>query len=270
LVDAVAAFVEDPNQTELINNGRGPGNPEPRAPTSDELDQLIEMGAGTQGIFTVIEPTDLDVYRSFLPAPLEMPEKPLVGATLLDMNREASDLTRYQEGRVTVLAKCPDGVESWLILSAPVPSLYYCREGVVWGWPKYVADEISFTPESTEVRYAGSVRYSLDFEAGPVEDEAALRALGRVEGSNTITWHWLQGGSCLLRGGGRGGGEPARELAWQAGMVKVYVRPEDPWSKLIPEGSTTPGFYGKWAGGGGGDSVRTKVCTVLGGEIIYP
>jgi hypothetical protein len=268
LMDAVARFVEDPNQKELINLGRGPGNPDTPPATPEQLEKLIEMGAGTQGIFTAHEPADLDVYRSFLPAPLEMPEKPMVGTTLLDMNREASDLTRFQEGRITVKALCPDGIESWLLLSAPVPTLYHTREGVVWGWPKYVADQIDFTPRRAEARYAGSVRYSLDFTPGPVEDEAALRALGRVEGGSSISWHWIQGGAVLTRGTGRGGGA-SRELAWEAGTVKVHIRPEDPWSKLIPEDATAPGFYSRWIGGGG-DAVRQKICTVRGGEIIYP
>ena len=273
LMEAVINFVEDPTQKELINLGRGPGNAQRRALTEEELDQLVAAGAGTQGIFTVTEPADLDLYRSFVTAPLEMPEQPLVGTTLLDMNGQASTLTRFQEGRITIRAKCPDGVEAWLLISTPVPALYYCREGGVLGWPKYVADEMSVGPERAEVRYDGSVRYSLDFTPGPVDDEAALRALGRIEGTGgSLSWHWLMtgGGSVLTRSGGGGGGQPARELAWQTGMVKVYMRPEDRWSGLIPEGCTTPGFYSKWIGGGGGDSVRTKICTVMGGEIIYP
>ena len=270
LCDAVAAFAEDPTAKELVNEGRGPGNPERKAPTPEEFDQLIAVGAGTQGLFTVIEPVDLDLYRSFLPAPLEMPERPLVGCTLLDMNREASTLTRSQEGRITVKGLCPDGIESWLLLSVPVSYLYHTGEGVVWGWPKYVSDEMTFTREKAEVRYDSSVRYSLDFTPGPVDDEAALRGIGKVEGGNSLSWHWLAGGSSLMRGMGGRGGEPSTELAWETGMVKVYMRPEDRWSGLIPEGSTTPGFYSRWCGGGGGDGLRQKVCTVLGGEVIFP
>ncbi|MDE0056365.1 MAG: hypothetical protein OXP28_04450 [Gammaproteobacteria bacterium] len=269
LMDAVARFAEDPYAREMVNLGRGPGNPDIPPANAEQLEKLIEMGAGTQGIFAAHEPADMDVYRSFLPPPLQVPEVPMVGTTLLDMNREASDLTRFQEGRITVKALCPDGIESWLLLSAPVPTLYHTREGVVWGWPKYVADQITFTPRRAEARYEGSVRYSLDFAPGPVDDEGALRALGRVEGGSSISWHWIQGGSVLLRGTGRGGGAPSRELAWEPGMVTVYIRPEDPWSKLIPENATVPGFYSRWIGGGG-DAVRQKVCTVRGGEIIYP
>lgn len=269
LTDAVQRFAEDPNQTVLVNLGKGPGKSEPRAPTDEELDELIAAGSMTQAIATVIEPVDLDLYRSFIPAPLEMPEKPMVGCSLLDMNREASKLSRYQEGRVRIKVRQPDGLDGWILLSAPVTGLYYCREGVLWGWPKYLVDECSFSPERTECRYEGSVRYSLDFTPGPVEDEAALKASGFecLGGGSTLTWHILPGGATLLRSEGGGNAVPPRELDWQAGMVEVYIRPEDPFSKLIPEGSKTPGIYAKRAGGGGGDGIRRKVCTVLGGEI---
>ena len=255
-MDRVAAFVNDPTQDELINMGAGPGKPVIRAPTAEQIEARVKAGTVTSGIFTVVEPADLDLYRSFLPEPLKMPEKPLVGVTLLDMNH--TPLTRFQEGRITVKALCPDGIESWLVVSIPVPSLLMCYMGVVWGWPKYVADEMTLTPSRAEVIYEGEVRLSLDFAEGPVEDEAALRALGRVEAGNTVSFHWRQGGACLVRQAGRGGDGP-RMLEWRAGTVKVYMRPEDPWSGLIPENSETPGTYQKFVNVGGGDSVWQKV-----------
>ncbi len=42
-------------------------------------------------------------------------------------------------------------------------------------------------------------------------------------------------------------------------MVKVFMRPEDPWSGLVPENSETPGTYQKYVDVGGGDSVWQKV-----------
>ena len=191
-MDAIQAFVEDPEQTYLINQGRGPGNAILSAPSEDELQALIAKGAGTQGIHTVIEPADLDLYRSFIPAPLEMPEHPIVGASLLDMGQRGRKLGRFQEGRFTVKVLCPDGLESWLCISTPVPFLHHTREGVIWGWPKYVADQISFTrgenSARAEVLYQGEERYSLEFTAGPVEDEERLKSFGKVEGGNTVTW----------------------------------------------------------------------------------
>ena len=42
-------------------------------------------------------------------------------------------------------------------------------------------------------------------------------------------------------------------------MVKVYVRPQDPWAGLIPAGSSTPGVYQRVVPVGGGDFVWQKV-----------
>ena len=46
---------------------------------------------------------------------------------------------------------------------------------------------------------------------------------------------------------------------WQAGVVKVYVRPEDPWSGLIAPDSVTPGVYQRTINTGDGDIVSEKV-----------
>ncbi len=270
-MDAIQAFVEDHSQTYFINGGKGPGNP--RNVMSDEqLDELIALGAGTQGVHTVIEPADLDLYRSFIPAPLAMPEQPIVGASLLDMNQFGRKAARFQEGRFTIKVLCPDGLESWMCISTPVPFLHHTREGVIWGWPKYVADQISFTHSGNSVRaevlYQGEERYSLHFTEGPVEDETRLKSFGKVEGGNTVTWHWIQGGAvCVRQGRGPGidvGNKPARIVDWRAGQVKVHVRQSDPWAGLIPEDSVTDGWYQKWIGGGGGDSYWVKLGIVGG------
>ena len=270
-LDRVEQFANDPNETWLVNMGRGPGHSLVPSPTPGQLEAKIANGEGTRGIFTVIEPSDLDVYRSLLPAPLKMPEHPVVGATLLDMNTHGR-VNRFLEGRLSIKALCPDGLESWLVISTPVPYNLQCREGVIWGWPKYVADNISLTREKNsaraEVIYQGEERYSLEFTAGPVKDEKALKALGRVEGGNTVSWHWIQGGAVLMRQGRGPGfdrGPGPRILDWQAGQVKVHIRQSDKWAGLIPEDSVSDGYYQRFIGGNGqGDSVWTKLATVGG------
>ncbi len=163
-MDAIQAFIEDFDQTYFINGGKGPGAGR-AVPSKENLDALIAVGAGTQGVHTVIEPADLDLYRSFIPAPLAMPEHPIVGASLLDMNQFGRKAARFQEGRFTIKVLCPDGLESWMCISTPVPFLHHTREGVIWGWPKYVADQISITrgknTARAEVLYQGEERYSL-------------------------------------------------------------------------------------------------------------
>ena len=102
-----------------------------------------------------------------------MPDTPEVAISMLDINMRGDELSRYQEGRIAVKAKCPDGIESWLMVSVPVPTLLMCWMGIVWGWPKYVADIMTVTTPRAEVIYEGAVRLSMEFTPGPVENEAA-------------------------------------------------------------------------------------------------
>ena len=263
-MDRIAAFVADPTQDELINMGAGPGTGLRLSP--EQIEEQIKAGAGVSGIFTVVEPADLELYRSYMYPPLSMPEKPEVIVTLVDLYT-GNAVTRYQEGRLAVKAMCPDGRESWLVISVPVPTLLMCYMGVVWGWPKYVADVMTVTPTKAEVIYEGEVRWSMDFSPDPV-DEATLKELKerrRFEFPNTIAFHVDKGGACLLRHTGRGYEDPEvvessfHVAEWQAGMVKVYMRPQDPWAGLIPANSVTPGVYQRFMSAGGADSVWQKV-----------
>jgi len=254
-MDATRRFVEDRTCDELVNNGRGPGVWKAISP--ERIEEMVKAGIGTSGIYTVVEPADLDLYRSYLQPPLIMPEKPLVSCMLVDFNR-GNPVTRYQEGWILINAMCPDGKEGRLVVSMPVPNLLMCVSGVAWGLPKYVADEMTVSPTKTEVIYEGKVRYSLNMTPGPVEDEDAVRAKISSAIFPFLTFHPTTYGNCLLRIGGRGGGG-SKAVDVQTGMVKAYIRPEDPWSCLIPTNSVTPGLYQRVIATSGGDSVLEKV-----------
>jgi hypothetical protein len=254
-MDLVGAFIADTTQDELINWGAGPGA-SPKLPP-EKLEEQIKAGMGASGISAIIEPTDLDLYRSFVYPPLLMPEKPEVGVSLWDFNR-LNPVTRFQEGRITVKVLCPDGEENWLVISVPVPNLLMCYMGVVWGWPKYVADEMTVTPTSAEVIYEGEVRLSLEMTPGGVDDEAALRERGTFEFGKECSFHVDRGGACPIRITRRDYKGPAVP-EWEAGMVKVYMRPEDPWSGLIPANCVVPGVYQRHLDAGGSDYLWQKI-----------
>ena len=257
VVDRIREFIEDPTRDELLNMGAGPSGG--RTIAEEMVDKMVAAGIGTSGIFTVVEPADLELYRSFLYPPLSMPEKPEVAVILVDYNHTGNPITRYQEGFVSVKGKCPDGDETWLVISMPVPNVLMCYMGVAWGLPKYVADEMTVTPTKAEVKYEGEVRLSLELTPGPVdESDEVLSARIAIAMGNAATFHPAKGGACLVRWFGRGRGG-VRVPEWQTGMVKVYVRPEDPWAGLIPADSVTPGFYRRVVPTGGGDMVWQKI-----------
>jgi len=256
VMDQTQAFIEDPNIDEMINWGRGSGVV-PKLPP-ERIEELAKAGIGTSGIFTVVEPADLDLYRSYMHEPLSMPDKPEVGVIMVDYNHTGNPLTRYQEGFVMPKAKRPDGKEAWLVVSMPVPNLLMCWMGVAWGLPKYVCDEMTVTPTKAEAIYEGEVRLSLELTPDSSVDEAALKERGTFGQGNCLTFHPVEGGTCLINWFGRGG-EPIKPVEWQAGMVKVYIRPQDRWAGLIPANSVTPGVFQRNIGGGGGDFVWQKV-----------
>lgn len=256
-VDLSRQFIDDPDADELLNFGAGPNTAQPLPP--EKVDELVKAGIGTSGIFTVVEPADLELYRSYMYEPLSMPEKPEVAVLLVDYNHTGNPVTRYQEGFVSVKAMCPDGKESWLVVSMPVSNLLTCYIGVAWGLPKYVADEMSLTPTRAEVKYEGELRLSLELTPGPVDEtDDALRGRIAIAMGNALTFHPSRGGTCLIRWFGRGRGG-ARVAEWQTGTVRVYARPEDPWAGLIPANAATSGFFQRITATGGGDLVFQKV-----------
>ena len=250
-------WIEDPTRDEIISMGIDRG-PSPKL-SPEKIEEMTKAGAGSYGHTTVIEPADLDLYRSYMYPPLSMPEKPEVMVSYWDMNNA---VIPFLEGRVMVKALCPDGIESWLVISVPVPTFSFALNGNVWGWPKYVADEMTVTPERSEVIYEGDVRLSMDFTPGNV-DEATVQQLKErgTERGNTISFHVDGGGGCLIRQG-RGDNSDRQGthfVEWQAGMVKTYMRPEDRCSGLIPANCVTPGVYQKSFATGGGEGVMCKV-----------
>ena len=256
-VERIQEFIDDPTRDELLNMGAGPGSG--RTVPDDTVDSMVAAGIGTSGIFTVVEPADLDLYRSYMYSPLSMPDKPEVAAILVDYNHTGNPITRYQEGFISVKAKRPDGKEAWLVVSMPVPNLLMCYMGVAWGLPKYVCDEMTVTPTRAEAIYEGEVRFSLEMALASLdEDDDALQKRIAIAMGNALTFHPTKGGTCLINWYGRGRGG-ARLAEWQTGMVKVYVRPQDRWAGLIPANSETPGFYRRVVATGGGDMIWEKV-----------
>ena len=240
----------DSDEDVLIGMGIG-GKPSPRL-SDEECQELAKAGAGSWGHCTVIDPADLDLYESYMYAPLRMPEKPEVMVSYWDINRGPAP---FMEGRVMVKALCPDGIESWLVISVPVPNFHTCLNGNCWGWPKYVCDEMTVEKEHSEVIYEGKVRLSMDFTPGGV-DEATIERLKAqgTEGGNTISFAIDGGGGCLMRQG-RGPvdvGQNTYYAEWEAGMIKTFMRPEDKCSRLLPENCVTPGFWQWTIGRGGG------------------
>ena len=259
LLENVRKWVADPTRDVIYNMDLDMGPPS--GPLSqDELEQMDKAGRGSFGHTTVFEPHDLELYESYMYPPLRMPEKPEVMVSYWDMNQ---GIVNFIEGRMMVKTLCPDGLESWLVILIPVPNFHTALEGNCWGWPKYVADEMSVEKDHSEVIYEGKPSWTMDFTPGGGDDAAIaqLKANG-TEGGNTVSFHINGGSMTMLRQGE--GPEKAREnyeqhtyfAEWEPGMIKTWIRPEDPASGLVPPDCVSPGVwqrsFGKGTGSGGG------------------
>lgn len=259
IVGRLARFVRDPAETELVNWGAGASTA-----ALDEAAVAAAAGAGLgiSGIFTTAPPRDVDLYRSLLPAGLVLPDEPEVGLAAVDFNL-GNPVARYQEGWITLRARCTDGREACLVTSMPVTSLTACYSGVAFGFPKYLVDEMTVSDRRVEARYEGEVRFALDFEPSPAVDEAALRARGIYSVESALTVHPSPGGAQLLHWYQRERcgtpGFAGAVVDWEPGLVRPYLRPEDPWAGLVEAGSELPGVRQRVLETGASDLICEKV-----------
>jgi len=254
----VADWIDSDEMVSSMGRAKGA---DPVILTQEELEAKAAAGDGTYGHTAVFEPADVELYKTFMYPPLRMPEKPEVMVSYWDMND--GTVTRFMEGRIMVKALCPDGIESWLVISVPVPNFHTCLEGNRWGWPKYVCDEMTVERDHSECIYEGKPSLTMDFTPHDF-DEATIKQLEErgTEGGNTISFHMSihsAGLPTLMR---QGSGHKSKDedgtyyAEWEAGMVKIWGRPEDKWSRLVPENCEVPGAWmrrirtGANAGGG--------------------
>jgi hypothetical protein len=208
------------------------------------------------GIFTAVEPADLDLYRRLLPQQFEMPARPAVALFLTNYVKVVPfPMSPYLEAAVALRCKFK-GEEGWHVLTMPVTRKVPMWGGHYYGFPKYIADEITLKQTGNgwtgSVQSRGEVRIALEFTPGGVRE---LKPYERefMEGK---TPHF---------------GEPIFQLVpynqgptvkrvlmkevipaeWKAepGMVKITISPRDPWSGLIPRDTLAPGLFQVFKGG---------------------
>jgi hypothetical protein len=209
-----------------------------------------------QGIFAALEPENLELYSSLLPAPMQMPEMAAVSLFVVDyLSVGPWPLTRYLEGSVALRCKY-DGVEGWHVKTMPVDKIVSCRAGRMLGYPKYVADEITLRENGDgwfgEVRHQGramiSIQYRQGFEREPIPWEEEMVEAGSLHMEEPIY---------LLVPPDKG---PRFQMVtlkrmipdqWETevGMARVSIDESEPWAGLITQGADTPAFFQRFTGG---------------------
>ena len=264
-VERYREFAEDPTRDEMVNLGFGPGQGFKYFPT--DIEGMKQTDTGISGIYTMVEPTDLELYRSYLQKPLAMPDNPKVSLVVLDFNckcgvSNGNPFERYQEGQITIKAKCPNGEEAWVVVSMPVSHLIRCYIGMAQGLPKYVADETTVGRNRAEVKYEGEVRFSLDLTSSPVEDVPSLAQKVLRQGGMVMFMPTKQGICPVIITTSPAAGTSGSSrilLDQEVGLVRAYISPKDPWAGLIPNESVTPGLFQRAVVSGQVDQVHRKI-----------
>ena len=119
-------------------------------------------------IFTLVEPTDLKLYRSLLPSQFSMPERPMLMIMV-------ANYRTYYEASIMMRCTTPDGVEAQYVVTMPLTEQRPLDIGLEWGLPKYLAN-ITLTKSEGIVTKNGKVRLGLEFtpkppEVSPLEEE---------------------------------------------------------------------------------------------------
>jgi hypothetical protein len=136
----------------------------------------------TRGIFSIVEPADLGLYRELLPQQFSMPDQPMVGLYVVHfVDTEPRPITAaeylFPYFEATVLLRCEyEGQIGWYSHVMPVSTEAAMIGGRRLGFPKYVADEMLLEPIEKGWRgtaaHEGRDRISLRFA------ELALHELG--------------------------------------------------------------------------------------------
>ncbi len=208
------------------------------------------------GIYTMVEPTDLKLYRALLPAPLEMPDQPVISIFVVDyIDVSPWPMTRYQEGALFLRSKYK-GQEGWYCKTMPVTKWFPNQGGRALGFPKYVADSITLTPESSgwkgEVKDNGQRKLSLEFSSGltrtltPKEEMAMKAGLGKTLAEPVFLFVPPDKGPALQKVDIVNVFPPS--WTTEPGMVRITIGAEEPWAGLVVSGVVSPGIFAKFRG----------------------
>lgn len=208
------------------------------------------------GIYTAMEPADLELYRELLPDELDMPERPVVAFFIVDYVIVVPyPMGPYLEGAVALSCKYR-GEEGWHVLTMPVTTRVACEGGRAIGFPKYVADEITLGRSGDGikgiVRHESKVRLSLQYTPGLTRD---LKAHEKEFMSSQVSR--MEAPVFQLVPPDKGPDlnrialVPVVPPSWESeqGMVKIHISPDDPWAGLIPDGAVSPGLFQTFTGG---------------------
>jgi hypothetical protein len=231
------------------------------------------------GIGVAMEPPDLEIYRSLLPQPLSVPERPVISAWVVSWD-DVEGLRPYREGAIRL--RCAyESKEGWFLMTMPVTSLRANISGRMLAFPKYTADQIVLDTSPGcpmgEVKHRGVCQLRIQLSPGSPRNLSPAEQKVLEEGQNVwdapyyfigtpSKWsNWLfrlwQGlrdeQRVLVRPGERSvllritsiDAVPSTWETSERGIAHASVNPTAPWAGLFWEDREVPGAMFRWRGG---------------------
>lgn len=208
------------------------------------------------GIYTMVEPTNIGLYRSLLPREFTMPEQPMVAIFILDYTDVAPwPLAPYKEAGIFLKSKYASE-EGWYVINMPVTQWVSMKGGRYLGFPKYVADGIILqeTTKGWQGRVSHEMRNKLSLEFTP----GVIGELTESRKKFMIETFFMTGAIHVLVPPEEGPtvqkitAEHVVKPQWATpllGTVKITIDPEEPWAELFPANITTFGVFNHYNGG---------------------
>ncbi len=207
------------------------------------------------GLNTHFEPSDPSLYRKLLPEQFAMPSRPVVTIFVADYLRVVPwPMTRYQEWFVLLKSQW-NGEEGWYPVTMPVTRRVAMFGGRYYGFPKYIADEITLVKSEAAyvatAKYKSAVQLTLEFHPN------VTHQLAPWEKELAENLSFFKGDAHLLVPPGRGPRVQKIILhhvippKWspEHGMVCVRVSTSESWAGLVPKEGEFPGTYNHFVGG---------------------
>ncbi len=107
-----------------------------------------------------VEPGDIGLYRACLPSPLSMPETPMLMFELSEVS------PTWHEGILSIACRHGEQ-EGWHGLYWAIDSYFPCVFGRLYGYPKFMAQQMTLTREQQhwigEVQHKGRLHLHIDY-----------------------------------------------------------------------------------------------------------
>ncbi len=120
-----------------------------------------------------LPPADLDLYRALLPAPLTMPDTPMLYIELSEVS------PTWHEGILSIACRHRDA-EGWHGLYWAIDSYYPCEFGRLVGYPKFMAERMALVQADQgwqgEVQHQGQQHLRVDYREDASASEAVAAA----------------------------------------------------------------------------------------------